>query len=58
MSKKQEQKKPDVQNFVHKHMEEFNRPATHVDRKKDKKNGKIKHKGRDWDTSFSFGENS
>jgi len=46
---------PDVQNFVHKHMNEFNKCSTHEDRKKAMKNGKIKHKGRDWDTSFSFG---
>lgn len=52
MSKKKKNKE---QNFVHKHMEEFNRPATHVDRKKESKNGKTKHKGRNWDTSFSFG---
>ncbi len=47
-------KKNKQQNFVHKHMEEFNRPVTHTDRKKESKNGKCKHKGRNWDTSFSF----
>ncbi|WNA15734.1 hypothetical protein XaC1_91 [Xanthomonas phage XaC1] len=52
MSKK---KKPKVQNFVHKHMEEFNRAQTHEDQKKAQKKGKVKHKGRDWDTSFLFG---
>lgn len=46
-------KKPNVQNFVHKHMEEFNRPSTYVDRKKETRKGKVKHKGRGWDsTSF------
>lgn len=50
MSKKS--KKPAVQNFVHKHMEEFNKPQTHVDRKKEDKKGTIKHKGRGYDTSF------
>lgn len=50
MSKKSDEV-PNVQNFVHKHMETFNRPATHVDRKKEMKKGKTKHKGRD-DASF------
>lgn len=49
MSKKN---KPTVQNFVHKYMETFNKPQTHVDRKKEDKNGKVKHKGRGWDASF------
>lgn len=33
-----------MNNLVAKHMETFNRPATHVDRKKAFKNGKTKHK--------------
>ncbi|UYE98476.1 hypothetical protein XbC2_47 [Xanthomonas phage XbC2] len=49
--KKSTQEVPDVQNFVAKHMNTFNKAATHVDRKKDSKNGKIKHKGR-YDASF------
>ncbi len=46
-------KKDKVQqnNPVAKHMETFNRPATFVDRKKESKNGKVKHKGR-YDASF------
>lgn len=39
-------KKPIVNNLVAKHMEDFNRPATHVDRKKKMKSGYSKHKGR------------
>ncbi len=35
-----------VNNFVQKHMNEFNKPQTHVDRKKEMKNGKVKHKSR------------
>lgn len=31
-------------NFVAKHINEFNKPATHVDRKKEAKKGKNKHK--------------
>lgn len=50
MSKKRTE--PAVNNFVAKHMEEFNRPATHVDRKKEMKKGNTKHKGRGYDTSF------
>lgn len=42
---------PDVPNFVAKHMNTFNKAATHVDRKKESKNGKTKHKGR-YDASF------
>lgn len=42
-------KKPDVQNFVHKYMEEFNKPQTHKDKKREAKNGKIKHKGKNFD---------
>ena len=45
-------KKPKVQNLVHKHMETFNKPKTFEDQKHAAKNGKIKHKGRGWDTSF------
>ena len=41
-------KKPSVQNPVAKHMETFNKPKTFVDQKKEAKNGKIKHKGRDY----------
>lgn len=41
-----------VNNPVAKHMETFNKPKTFVDQKKETKNGKIKHKGRGWDTSF------
>ncbi|WNV47188.1 hypothetical protein ENKO_079 [Klebsiella phage fENko-Kae01] len=41
-----------VINPVAKHMETFNKPKTFVDQKKETKNGKIKHKGRGWDTSF------
>ena len=33
-----------MNNLVAKHMKTFNRPATHVDRKKSFKNGKTKHK--------------
>jgi hypothetical protein len=40
-----------VSNPVAKHMETFNKPKTFVDQKKESKNGKIKHKGRDY-TSF------
>lgn len=41
-------KKNKVNNLVAKHMEEFNRPVTHEDRKKSAKNGKIKHKSRNF----------
>lgn len=44
-------KTPSVCNPVAKHMETFNKPKTFVDQKKESKNGKIKHKGRDF-TSF------
>jgi len=50
-SKKATKSAPEVQNFVHKHMETFNKPQTHVDQKKESKKGKIKHKGR-YDASF------
>lgn len=40
-----------VNNLVQKHMETFNKPKTFVDRKKEMKNGKQKHKGR-YDASF------
>lgn len=44
---------PDVQNFVAKHMNTFNKAKTFVDQKKEFKNGKTKHKGRGYDgTSF------
>lgn len=36
-------------NPVHKNMETFNKPQTHKDRKKDAKNGKVKHKGKQED---------
>jgi hypothetical protein len=49
MSKKK--KNPVVNNPVAKHMETFNKPKTFVDQKKEAKNGKVKHKGRDF-TSF------
>lgn len=39
-------KKPKLNNLVAKHMEDFNRPATHVDRKKNMKAGYTKYKGR------------
>ena len=35
-------------NPVHKHSAQQNRAATHSDRKKAAKRGKLKHKGRDW----------
>lgn len=41
-------KKSVVNNPVQKHMETFNKPKTFVDQKKEMKNGKQKHKGRDW----------
>lgn len=50
-SKGKVQEAPQVQNFVHKHMETFNKPKTFEDRKKAVKSGKVKHKGR-WDASF------
>jgi hypothetical protein len=50
-SKKAKNSVPEVQNFVHKHMETFNKPKTFIDRKKEQKNGKTKHKGR-YDASF------
>ena len=34
-------------NFVHKHSIKFNKPKVHVDRKKEEKRGKAKHKT-DW----------
>ena len=43
---KDAKKKPSLNNLVAKHMEEFNRPATHVDRKRNMKSGYSKHKGR------------
>lgn len=50
MSKSKVQKVPQVQNFVHKHMETFNKPQTHIDRKKElKKSGSTKHKGKHFD---------
>ncbi len=45
-------KKPVQNNPVAKYMETFNKPKTFEDRKQAAKNGKIKHKGRGWDTSF------
>lgn len=45
-------KKLSVNNPVAKNMELFNKPKTFTDQKKDAKNGKVKHKGRGWDTSF------
>ncbi len=50
-SSKAKNEVPAHQNFVHKHMEDFNKPKTFEDRKKAAKSGKIKHKGR-WDASF------
>ena len=41
--------KPKVQNFVHKHMNDVNRPSTHKDKKRDAKLGKVKHKGKDYE---------
>ena len=43
-------KKSKAKNPVAKHMETFNRPQTHVDRKKEYKKGKSKHKAgqKDW----------
>jgi hypothetical protein len=42
-----------VNNPVAKHMETFNKPKTFVDQKKEDRKGKVKHKGRGWDsTSF------
>lgn len=55
-SKKKCEELPDVQNFVHKHMNTFNKAKTFADRKKDSKNGKIKHKGR-FDASFDVSGN-
>lgn len=40
-------------NPVAKHMETFNRPQTHRDRKKDQKKGFMKH-AKDWRYSSSF----
>lgn len=45
---------PVVENPVHKNMEVFNKPKTFVDRKKEAKNGKTKHKGR-YNASFDVG---
>lgn len=36
--------KQDKRNFVAKHMNDFNKAATHVDRKKKLKSGEVKHK--------------
>lgn len=44
MKKLKAKELPKMNNLVAKHMETFNRPATHVDRKKAFKNGKTKHK--------------
>lgn len=53
MAKKPKVEAPDVQNFVAKHMNTFNKAKTFVDQKKESKNGKIKHKGRGFEgTSF------
>ena len=49
--KKSTEQVPDVQNFVHKHMNTFNTAKTFTDRKKESKKGKTKHKGR-YDASF------
>lgn len=38
-------KKNKVNNYVAKYCNEFNKAQTHVDRKKEFKKGKIKHKG-------------
>lgn len=46
---KSKKSKPCVQNFVHKHMETFNKPQTHIDRKKELKKGSTKHKGSQYD---------
>ncbi|AMM43627.1 hypothetical protein FDG95_gp062 [Pectobacterium phage vB_PcaM_CBB] len=51
MAKSKKTEKVVVNNPVAKHMETFNKPKTFTDRKKDNKNGKIKHKGR-YDASF------
>ena len=39
-----------INNYVAKHMEKFNRPVTHVNRKKNEKSGYSKHKGRSYDS--------
>lgn len=44
MKKLKAKELPKMNNLVAKHMETFNRPATHIDRKKAVKNGKVKHK--------------
>ncbi|QOE32301.1 hypothetical protein DIDNDMLP_00349 [Klebsiella phage KP13-7] len=38
-------KKNKINNYVAKYCNEFNKAQTHVDRKKEFKKGKIKHKG-------------
>jgi hypothetical protein len=50
-SKKKTQEAPQVNDFVAKHMNTFNKAATHIDRKKESKKGNTKHKGR-YDASF------
>lgn len=40
--------KVNINNLVAKHMEEFNRPATFVDRKKEMKRGKTKYKNKEY----------
>lgn len=42
-------KKIKMNNYVAKYCNEFNKPQTHVDRKKEEKRGKIKHKGGSYD---------
>lgn len=52
MANKKNKLQPVVENPVHKNMETFNKPKTFEDQKYAANNGKIKHKGRGWDTSF------
>lgn len=47
MKEDEEINKP--RNFVAKHMRTFNHAQTHVDRKKEAKRGKRKHKGKEYD---------
>ena len=48
-SKPQKPKSYDRRNPVAKNIEKFNRPATHMDKKKELKKGTIKHKGKEFE---------
>jgi hypothetical protein len=55
-SKPQKPKPYDKRNPVAKNIEKFNRPATHMDKKKELKKGTIKHKGKEFEEAVDDGQ--